>query len=178
MPPLPFSVNEADRFPDLLSWKKISTPFGAALALWSQDSLFCLHFLNGTTPKDALRALAPPTQRQETRAAPAWVDTLFDPKTRFKICLVGTAFQKKVWRALLTIPAGQVCSYGALARKIGAPQAARAVGMALGANPVPFFIPCHRVIAGDGSLGGFSAGLPLKRRLLKAEGIVFSYGKR
>jgi O-6-methylguanine DNA methyltransferase len=81
----------------------------------------------------------------------------------------GTDFQRRVWRALQKIPRGQTRSYGWVARKIGRPKAARAVGTACGANPVPIIIPCHRVIASDGSLGGFGGGLPLKRRLLALE---------
>ena len=82
-----------------------------------------------------------------------------------------TPFQVKVWQALRAIPYGRVRSYGWVARKIGKPRAARAVGAACGANPVPLLVPCHRVVAGDGSLGGFSGGLSNKRRLLKLEGI-------
>ena len=84
-----------------------------------------------------------------------------------------TPFRKKVWQALQAIPYGRVRSYGWVARKIGKPGAARAVGAACGANPVPLLVPCHRVVAGDGSLGGFSGGLPNKKRLLKLEGISF-----
>jgi O-6-methylguanine DNA methyltransferase len=85
-------------------------------------------------------------------------------------------FQMKVWTALQTIPYGRVRSYGWVARKIGKAGAARAVGTACGANPVPLLVPCHRVVAGDGSLGGFSGGLPNKRRLLKLEGIRLGRG--
>ena len=82
----------------------------------------------------------------------------------------GTPFQRKVWAALRQIPAGQTESYGHLAVALGAPKAARAVGGACGANPIPLFIPCHRVVPSGGGLGGFSAGLPWKRRLLALEG--------
>lgn len=82
-------------------------------------------------------------------------------------------FQMKVWGVLRGIPYGRVRSYGWVARKIGKPRAARAVGAACGANPVPLLVPCHRVVAGDGSLGGFSGGLPNKKRLLKLEGVSF-----
>ncbi len=79
-------------------------------------------------------------------------------------------FRVKVWQALQAIPYGRVRSYGWVARRIGRPNAARAVGAACGANPVPLLVPCHRVVAGDGSLGGFSGGLSNKKRLLKLEG--------
>lgn len=83
----------------------------------------------------------------------------------------GTNFQQKVWRALTKIPRGETRSYGWVARKVGQPGASRAVGAACGANPVPVIVPCHRVIASDGSLGGFGGGLPMKRRLLRVEGV-------
>jgi methylated-DNA-[protein]-cysteine S-methyltransferase len=81
----------------------------------------------------------------------------------------GTVFQKAVWRALREIPYGTAISYGELARRVGNPRASRAVGSANGANPLPIVIPCHRVIAADGSLGGFGAGLPTKQALLGLE---------
>ena len=84
--------------------------------------------------------------------------------------LEGTDFQRAVWAALLEIPFGEVTSYGALAARLGKPGASRAVGAANGANPVPILVPCHRVIAADGGLGGFSAGLHNKRALLELEG--------
>jgi O-6-methylguanine DNA methyltransferase len=86
-----------------------------------------------------------------------------------KLHMVGTEFQGKVWKELLKIPAGETISYGTLAKRIKSPKAARAVGTACGANPIPFIVPCHRVIASDGGLGGFSGGLNVKRALLKAE---------
>ena len=80
-----------------------------------------------------------------------------------------TAFQRKVWQAARRIPFGETRSYAWLAEQIGKPQAARAVGQSLGRNPLPVIIPCHRVIAGDGGLGGFSGGLEMKRFLLNLE---------
>ena len=81
----------------------------------------------------------------------------------------GSAFQRRVWRAILKIPYGRVQSYQWVAARVGGKQYARAVGMALGSNPVPIIVPCHRIVAHDGSLGGFTGGLPMKRRLLKLE---------
>lgn len=86
--------------------------------------------------------------------------------------LSGTAFQKKVWAALLTIPKGQTRTYKEIAVSIGHPRALRAVGSAIGANPIAVEIPCHRVIRSDGGLGGYRWGLDKKRALLKSEGIV------
>jgi len=83
--------------------------------------------------------------------------------------LQGSQFQLAVWRAAQNIPAGHTQSYGDLARSIGAPGAARAVGSALGANPLLLIVPCHRVVRQNGSLGGFAAGLGLKSELLNRE---------
>jgi methylated-DNA-[protein]-cysteine S-methyltransferase len=89
----------------------------------------------------------------------------------FELPLVpeGTAFQKSVWNALLTIPYGETRSYMQMAELIGAPKAVRAVGAANGQNPIPIVIPCHRVIGSNGKLTGFGGGLPLKRLLLDLE---------
>jgi methylated-DNA-[protein]-cysteine S-methyltransferase len=83
--------------------------------------------------------------------------------------LTGTDFQKQVWAATQKIPVGKVISYGELARRIRRPKAARAVGQALGKNPVMLAVPCHRVVGSNGSLTGFGGGLPLKKKLLKRE---------
>lgn len=81
----------------------------------------------------------------------------------------GTAFQQAVWRTARSIPYGETRSYGWIAAVIGRPRAARAVGQAMGSNPLAIIIPCHRVVAGDGGLGGFGGGLDMKRRLLLME---------
>jgi methylated-DNA-[protein]-cysteine S-methyltransferase len=83
--------------------------------------------------------------------------------------LAGTEFQRRVWKALLTIPYGQTRSYGEIAEQIGAPGAARAVGLANGHNPIAIIVPCHRVIGANGSLTGFGGGLGRKRTLLELE---------
>jgi O-6-methylguanine DNA methyltransferase len=88
-----------------------------------------------------------------------------------------TPFQRAVWEALLRIPPGNTLAYGQLAEAIGRPRAARAVGQACGANPIPVLVPCHRVVAGSGALGGFSGGLDWKRRLLAAEGMQPARGR-
>lgn len=90
--------------------------------------------------------------------------------------LDGTPFQQDVWRQLTQIPCGSVCSYADIAKAIGRPKAVRAVGAANGSNPLPVFVPCHRVIGSDGSLTGFSAGLEVKRALLALEGVPVQQG--
>jgi methylated-DNA-[protein]-cysteine S-methyltransferase len=81
----------------------------------------------------------------------------------------GTPFQRDVWSALLRIRAGQTTTYGAVARAVGAPRAVRAVGAAIGRNPLSIIVPCHRVIGSDGSMTGYAGGLPRKTALLRLE---------
>jgi methylated-DNA-[protein]-cysteine S-methyltransferase len=84
----------------------------------------------------------------------------------------GTSFQRRVWQTALRIPYGRARSYQWIASKVGGKRYSRAVGNALGANPVPLIVPCHRVVAQDASLGGFSGGLAVKRKLLDLEGTL------
>lgn len=86
----------------------------------------------------------------------------------------GTPFQEAVWEALQAIPYGETCSYGDIAEKIGRPKAVRAVGSAIGANPISVIIPCHRVISKSGGLAGFGGGLSVKKKLLEIEEVHIS----
>jgi len=105
------------------------------------------------------------------RVAEQLAEYLAGDRTRFDLDTAanGTAFQRRVWRALQDIPYGVVVSYGEIARRIDMPNAARAIGQANGANPIPIVVPCHRVIAADGTIGGFSGGLAIKQQLLAIE---------
>ena len=85
------------------------------------------------------------------------------------LLMVGTDFQKRVWKALMSIPCGVTSTYGQIAEDIGNPRAVRAVGSACGANPISIIVPCHRVIGSNGELVGYGGGLSLKKRLLKLE---------
>lgn len=113
-----------------------------------------------------------------TRAMRAYSQQLeeyFAGKRREFACaldLRGTDFQRACWRALLTIPYGETRSYGDIARVVGRPQGFRAVGMANNRNPVAIIVPCHRVIASDGTLCGYGGGLDVKRKLLELEGAL------
>ena len=120
---------------------------------------------------------AAPVQRASSatlrQARKQLVEYLTGRRTSFDLPLDlsrGTAFQRRVWNALRAIPYGQLWSYRGLASRVGGVQYARAVGGAVGANPLPIVLPCHRVIAQDASIGGFSCGLQAKRRLLALEG--------
>jgi methylated-DNA-[protein]-cysteine S-methyltransferase len=96
--------------------------------------------------------------------APAGFTLPLDPQ--------GTAFQQQVWLALRGIATGRTCSYGAIARQVGKPSAVRAVGAAVGRNPLSVIVPCHRVLGGDGALTGYAGGLDRKRALLRHEGVL------
>lgn len=104
--------------------------------------------------------------------AAAWLDAYFSgrrPPGLPPLAPSGTAFQRAVWQMLLRIPYGETTSYGAVARQLGLPAASRAVGSAVGRNPIAIFVPCHRVIAASGALTGYAGGLERKRRLLQLE---------
>ena len=107
------------------------------------------------------------------RARKQLLEYLAGRRTSFNLRLdlsQGTGFQRRVWKTLQAIPYGQLWSYRIVASRVGGVQYARAVGGAVGANPLPIVLPCHRVVAQDATLGGFSCGLPAKRRLLALEG--------
>jgi methylated-DNA-[protein]-cysteine S-methyltransferase len=134
----------------------------------------------------ALHAICFPREKKPRRPEPGWTESrrgtvadavaqlreYFDGKrTVFDLPLApeGTPFQRTVWRTLEEVPYGETISYGELAKRVGNPKASRAVGSANGKNPLPIVIPCHRVIAADGTIGGFGGGLSTKRRLLALE---------
>ncbi len=94
-----------------------------------------------------------------------------DPAREVPVDLVGTEFQVRVWHALREVPLGAVRTYAGIASDIGQVRASRAVGLANGRNPVPIAVPCHRIVGSGHTLGGFSAGLDVKRRLLRLEGV-------
>ncbi len=100
--------------------------------------------------------------RDYYRGKPVAFDDMLD-------VISGTAFQRMVWSICRGIPYGQTRSYGWIAKQMGKPGASRAVGNALGKNPLPIIIPCHRVLAADGDIGGFSGGLDMKKQLLRLE---------
>jgi O-6-methylguanine DNA methyltransferase len=127
-----------------------------------------------------LRALSDgPLQRGDsarlTAARRQLLDYLAGKRNTFDVPLdlsKGTSFQRKVWRTLQRVPYGKLRSYQWIADRVGGRHYARAVGSAVGANPLPVVIPCHRIVAQDASLGGFSCGLPMKRKLLSLEGTL------
>ena len=161
---------------ELLCALPISTLQGVFLAHYSDEGLTALEF-----PSSRTRPAAPASPNipehfkawhSLTRAAVQACLSGKPPGQLPPIAVDGTAFQKSVWREMRSIPLGETVSYGEIADAIGKPRAARAVGQACGANPIPLLIPCHRVLASGGQLGGFSGGLDWKRRLLAIEGVT------
>lgn len=154
----------------------VPTPDGEFRARYSQKGLCGLEF--PATASRANKTPAPPVPRPVRRwhaaTAKALVRALagLPPRTLPPLDLSsGTGFQQAVWAALGRIPCGQTRSYAQVAQAIARPQAARAVGGACGANPIPVLVPCHRVLAANQRLGGFSAGRHWKRALLAREGV-------
>ena len=162
---------------------RIRTPLGIFIAYFSQQGLARLEFpsdesARGNNPNhfSAPAAWPPETQirRWHRQTEQALKRTLAgkSPETLPPLDLsAGSPFQQEVWKAMLRIPTGATKSYAEIAGEIHRPKATRAVGNACGANPIPVLIPCHRVVASGGGLGGFSCGLHWKERLLKNEGV-------
>ena len=120
----------------------------------------------GSIRSESVALGVPPEMQQQLQSYAAGKQVAFTIPLDLRM---GTVFQQSVWRVLQTIPYGETRSYAWVARQLHKPKATRSVGAACGANPVPIVVPCHRVVASDGSLGGFSGGLALKRRLLALE---------
>jgi methylated-DNA-[protein]-cysteine S-methyltransferase len=154
-------------------WALIESPF-QTFAAWVDDEGRLLRFNLRAT---GAAKVDPDAENNSRKLAPVQkqVNEYAAGKRRdfeFELAAEGPEFDRKVWKALLGIPFGTTTSYGAIARKIGHPNAARAVGAANGANPIALIVPCHRVIGADGSLTGYGGGLPLKRKLLEHEAKV------
>ena len=157
--------------PETRYYTTVESPYGPVLLAGHEAGLTRANFSDGThplTPEAAWRR-----ERGPLLAAAEQVEAYFAGQLRefdLALDLHGTAFQIRVWEALLEIPFGQTTTYGKLAGRIGKPTAARAVGAANGSNPIPLIVPCHRVIGADGSLTGYGEGLPIKAGLLALEG--------
>jgi methylated-DNA-[protein]-cysteine S-methyltransferase len=157
-----------------LYWDLIESPFATTFAAWVDEKGRLLRF--NLNSKGAAR-FYPDAERNSRKLADVrrQVNEYAKGKRQefeFELLPEGPDFNQRVWEALLDIPFGTTTHYGAVAKTIGHPEAARAVGAANGANPIALIVPCHRVIGKDGSLTGYGGGLPLKRRLLEHEARV------
>ncbi|MDQ2094421.1 bifunctional helix-turn-helix domain-containing protein/methylated-DNA--[protein]-cysteine S-methyltransferase [Rhodalgimonas zhirmunskyi] len=149
------------------------SPFGPALVMGTEKGLCGIAFAAETGADAAmedLRARWPKAHYTENPAAlRPLVDAAFTGNGETRLHMIGAPFQIKVWEALLQIPSGQVTTYSEIAQAVGHPRAVRAVGTAVGRNPVSWLIPCHRALRKSGALGGYHWGLPVKRALLAWE---------
>ena len=151
------------------------SPFGVALIMVTDRGLAGLSF---NDPGDEREAFADMSGRwpnatyvEDMAATQPYAARIFDPvrwrsDQPLRVVLIGTDFQVRVWQALLRIPMGRACSYSSIAAGIGAPAASRAVGAAIGANPISFVVPCHRALGKSGALTGYHWGLTRKRAIL------------
>ena len=147
------------------------TPFGECCMAFSNEGIFALTF-----PESRQSALDDLERRfqgidfvQNDEKVAQLIHQILEEGKNPAIHLMGTEFQLAVWHALQKIPKGQTSTYALIAEAIGRPKAVRAVGTAIGANPIAFLIPCHRVIRTDGGLGGYRWGLEIKKMMLEWE---------
>jgi AraC family transcriptional regulator, regulatory protein of adaptative response / methylated-DNA-[protein]-cysteine methyltransferase len=153
-----------------------NTPFGSAFIAETPRGLCRLTFVDdgasdeeeGATELKTLRVFWPRAEfvRDDARAAELVAVVWGQQSAKFPLAVTGTNFQVQVWRALLELEPGETVTYGALARKLGKPDAARAVGTAVGANPIAWVIPCHRVLRAGGVLGGYRWG-PARKQMIR-----------
>jgi AraC family transcriptional regulator of adaptative response/methylated-DNA-[protein]-cysteine methyltransferase len=157
-------------------WGWFESPFGPSIVMGTDKGICGLGFADEMGADAAMHDLLRRWPNARFAENPArlkpWVDTAFGvtpTDDKAPLYLIGAPFQLKVWEALLSIPSGHVTSYSDIAQSIGTPRAVRAVGTAVGRNPVSWLIPCHRALRKSGALGGYHWGLPVKRALLAWE---------
>jgi AraC family transcriptional regulator of adaptative response/methylated-DNA-[protein]-cysteine methyltransferase len=157
----------------VLRWGRFESPFGPVLAVATTRGLCGLAFTAETGFDAAFADLASRWPGASMHEAPEairpWVAAALTGRGEAALTLIGAPFQIKVWEALLAIPSGQVTTYSEIAAAIGHPTAVRAVGTAVGRNPISLLIPCHRAMRKSGGLGGYHWGLPVKRAILAHE---------
>jgi methylated-DNA-[protein]-cysteine S-methyltransferase len=176
----------------MLRYGTLSTPIGPIAVAWRDgDVVVAVHMAHADHPgawDTGYRGGGPVTHLRESLAArfgttrpvrvddgvplgalARYFDGALDALDTLAVDPGGTRLQAELWRHLRTIPAGSTMSYGALARAVGRPGASRAAGRAVGTNPIPLVIPCHRIVGADGQLTGFGGGLERKRWLLRHE---------
>jgi methylated-DNA-[protein]-cysteine S-methyltransferase len=166
-PKLPMNTQES-------LWIK-TVLLGGLLLCATREGLTHVHFMAQPPPAPVPAPWAQPLLHEAARQIQAYCAGRLRVFS-LPLSPAGTAFQHKVWQALLHIAYGTTCSYAAVAKAIGQPQAARAVGRANNANPLPILIPCHRVIGASGKLVGYADGLAIKQSLLLREGLTLQAG--
>ena len=156
-----------------IAWGTFESPFGPLVAAGTDQGLCGLAFTAELGEQgarfDLKRRWPEATWEERPDALKSWVDSAFARRGEVPLAVAGGPFDLKVWQALIAIPEGSVATYSHIAEAIGNPKAVRAVGSAVGRNPLAWLIPCHRVLRRDGALGGYHWGLPVKRGLLAWE---------
>ena len=158
-----------------IRWGWFDSPFGPALVMGTDRGLCGIGFADDQDPAATMADLAGRWPAAHLHEDPAflrpWAEAAFGVGAgrETPLFLIGAPFQIKVWEALLSVPSGHVTTYSDIARRIGNPGAVRAVGTAVGRNPVSWLIPCHRALRKSGGLGGYHWGLPVKRAMLAWE---------
>ncbi len=157
-------------------WGWFESPFGPALVMGTDKGICGIAFAAETSEEHAMEDLTGRWPRAEFVEDPMrlrpWAMSAFGADGKLEempLFLIGAPFQIKVWEALLTVPSGHVTTYSEIAGAIGKPKAVRAVGTAVGRNPISWLIPCHRALRKSGGLGGYHWGLPVKRAMLAYE---------
>lgn len=158
-------------------WGWFESPFGPALVMGTEKGICGMGFSAETGEEETMQDLVSRWPQAEFVEDPMtlrpWVLQAFGAGDgtldKAPLFLIGAPFQIKVWEALLSIPSGQVTTYSEIADAIGSPRAVRAVGTAVGRNPISWLIPCHRALRKSGGLGGYHWGLPMKRAMLAYE---------
>lgn len=153
--------------------RTLPSPIGKIAVLAAADGIFAIDKAESLPPLAGQGEEAEDAIRHAEAGVRQLAEYFAGKRTSFALQLrpYGTPFQEKVWKELRKIPFGKTTSYGALAKAVGIPKGAHAVGGAVGKNPILIAIPCHRVLGADGSLTGYGAGLPAKCALLTLEGI-------
>jgi len=162
-------------------YTKVASPWSALFLAGTEESVCSCEFIKGKDITNLRSRLQKLNRHALIKEDPEPLASAIDCLNRYfageletldqPLDIHGSQFQTQVWSTLRQIPAGKVATYGEIAARIGRPQGARAVGQACGRNPVVLFVPCHRVVAANGGLGGFGSGLSLKEALLMHEGV-------
>ncbi len=160
---------------ETLYYSRLASPVGPLFLGVSGKGLVALEFDRHPVPRKKEKHVTWQGSQDATREYVGELNEYFAARRcefTFPLDLRGTPFQLQCWRALLQIPYGETRTYADIARAIGRPRAFRAVGMANNRNPIAIVVPCHRVIASDGTLCGYGGGLDIKRKLLELEGAL------
>ncbi|EFA05409.1 bifunctional transcriptional activator/DNA repair enzyme Ada [Tribolium castaneum] len=149
-----------------------STKFGNCLAAFQRNALCYLTFYDTEPPLEGLRQAWPNATLYNDILVSENIVKLFEGAASYDLFLKGTDFELEVWEALLKVKKGKTASYEDIARAVGRPRALRAVGRAVGKNPVAYVVPCHRIIRKDGAVYKYASGAERKRKLLEDEGAI------